>query len=47
MKKHWDYGYYEIRGGLIYYYTETGEFERIKIINRTKELKNKKDDKYY
>ena len=38
MKKHWDYGYYEIRGGLIYYYTETGKFERTKIINRTKQL---------
>tara|TARA_R100000231_G_scaffold114224_1_gene84906 strand:- start:1269 stop:1409 length:141 start_codon:yes stop_codon:yes gene_type:complete len=40
MKKHWDYGYYEIRGGLIYYYTETREFERVKIINRTNKLKD-------
>ena len=47
MKKHWDYGYYEIRGGLIYYYTDIGEFERVKIINRKAKLKNKKNDKYY
>ncbi len=33
LKKHWDYGYYEIKGGLIYYYTETGEFERVKFYN--------------
>ena len=33
MKKHWDYGYYEIKNGLIYYYSDTGEFERVKIIN--------------
>jgi hypothetical protein len=36
MKKHWDYGYYEIKNGLIYYYTETGKFERVKIINNKK-----------
>ena len=36
MKKHWDYGYYEIKNGLIYYYSDTGEFGRVKIINNNK-----------
>tara|TARA_Y100000114_G_C11760630_1_gene329400 strand:- start:2295 stop:2411 length:117 start_codon:yes stop_codon:yes gene_type:complete len=30
LKKHWDYGYYEIRGCFIYYYDDNGEFERVK-----------------
>lgn len=35
MRKHWDYGFYEIKNGLIYYYTDEGEFEKVKIINKT------------
>ncbi len=34
MKKHWDYGYYEIKNGLIYYYDNNKKFEKVKIVNK-------------
>ena len=31
MKQHWDYGYYENKGGLINYYDDNKELEKVKI----------------
>ena len=34
LKKHYDYGYYKIKNGLIYYYDNNKKFERVKIYNK-------------
>ena len=33
MKKHWDYGFYQIKGGFIYYYDDDKKLEKIKVYN--------------
>tara|TARA_B100001059_G_C17740061_1_gene531121 strand:+ start:172 stop:294 length:123 start_codon:yes stop_codon:yes gene_type:complete len=34
LKKHWDYGYYRVKNGFIYYYDNDKNFERMKVINK-------------